>query len=49
MAKGFTVKAKAPAKPKAAEQEWDYEKARAMLKGKTVVSVYLVVEYHMFI
>ena len=25
MAKGFTVKAKAPAKPKAAEQEWDYD------------------------
>ena len=37
MAKGFTVKAKAPAKPKAAEQEWDYDKAREMLKGKTVV------------
>ena len=35
MAKGFTVKAKTPAKPKAAEQEWDYDKAREMLKGKT--------------
>ena len=42
MAKGFTVKAKAPAKPKAAEQEWDYDKAREMLKGKTVVFLSLI-------
>ena len=34
MAKGFTVKAK---KPKSAEVEWDYQKARDMVKGKTVV------------
>ena len=36
MAKGFTVKAKTPvATPKPAE--WDYAKAREMIKGKTVV------------
>ena len=35
MAKGFTVKAKTPAKKK--EKEWDYEKAKEMLKGKSVV------------
>ena len=34
MAKGFTVKAKAP-EPK--EQEWDYDAAREMLRGKAIV------------
>ena len=36
MAKGFTIKAKPPAK-KASVPEWDYDKAREMIKGKTVV------------
>ena len=36
MAKGFTVKAKAPA-PKKSTEEWDYELAKQMIKGKTVV------------
>ena len=38
MAKGFTVKAKSPiaAKPKK-EPEWDFDKARELVKGKTVV------------
>ena len=38
MAKGFTVKAKAP-KPSGSttNTEWDYAKAREMIKGKTVV------------
>ena len=35
MAKGFTVKAKTPTVKK--EVEWDYAKAREMVKGKTVV------------
>ena len=35
MAKGFTVKAKAPTVTQ--EPEWDYAKAREMIKGKTVV------------
>ena len=35
MAKGFTVKAKTPTVNK--EPEWDYAKAREMVKGKTVV------------
>ena len=36
MGKGFTVKAKSPvAKPK--EPEWDYDKAREMIRNKTVV------------
>ena len=35
MARGFTVKAKAPmANP---EQEWDYNLAREMVKGKSIV------------
>ena len=35
MAKGFTVKAKAPiAKP---EEEFDYNKAREMIRGKSIV------------
>ena len=39
MAKGFTVKAKEPGKGKVAEtaEEWDYAKAKEMLRGKTVV------------
>ena len=36
MAKGFTVKAKKP-KPSESTQEWDYGKAKEMIKGKTVV------------
>ena len=36
MAKGFTVKAKKP-KPSESTQEWDYDKAREMVKGKTIV------------
>ena len=36
MAKGFTVKAKSPAKKKAT-QEWDYDKAWEMLRGKSLV------------
>ena len=35
MAKGFTVKAKSPTINK--ESEWDYEKAREIVKGKSVV------------
>ena len=35
MAKGFTVKAKSPMVKKA--PEWDYDAAKAMMKGKTVV------------
>ena len=36
MSKGFTVKAKAPT-PKKSTEEWDYNLAREMIKGKTVV------------
>ena len=36
MSKGFTVKAKNPPKPEK-ESEWDYAKAREMLKGKSIV------------
>ena len=36
MAKGFTVKAKAPVK-KEEGPEWDYDKAREMIRGKAVV------------
>ena len=36
MAKGFTVKAKAPI-AKTTEQEWDYDLARQMVQGKSVV------------
>jgi len=36
MAKGFTVKAKAPA-PTDQEPTWDYDLAKEMIKGKTVV------------
>ena len=38
MAKGFTVKAKNPKpKAKAAAPQYDYAKAKEMIKGKTVV------------
>ena len=36
MAKGFTVKAKTP-KPTENTQEWDYDKAKEMVKGKAIV------------
>ena len=36
MAKGFTVKAKSPAKKKATA-EWDYDKAWELLRGKSLV------------
>ena len=35
MAKGFTVKAKSPVVKK--EPEWDYDAAKELVKGKTVV------------
>ena len=35
MAKGFTVKAKSPMTKKA--PEWDYDKAKEMVKGKAIV------------
>ena len=34
MAKGFKVKSKAPVKK---EPEWDYELAKALIKGKKIV------------
>ena len=38
MAKGFTVKAKAPTAQNAPTQgEWDYEKAKEMVRGKSIV------------
>ena len=37
MAKGFTVKANPPAKKKSNTEEWDYDKAKELLKGKSVV------------
>ena len=36
MAKGFTVKAKTP-KPSESAPEWDYAKAKEMVKGKSIV------------
>ena len=36
MAKGFTVKAKQP-KPSESGPEWDFDKAREMVRGKTIV------------
>ncbi len=36
MAKGFTVKAKTPKKSQKAP-EWDYDKAKEIMRGKTVV------------
>ena len=45
MAKGFTVKAKSPVKKKApVTPQYDYAKAKEMIKGKTVVFCLLVVE-----
>ena len=35
MTKGFTVKAKSPVPKK--EPEWDYDKARDIVKGMTIV------------
>ena len=35
MAKGFTVKAKTPVKEK--EPEWDYDRAKELVKGKSIV------------
>ena len=38
MAKGFTVKANTPTKSKKKDKpEWDYDNAREMIKGKTIV------------
>ena len=37
MAKGFTVKANTPKSKKKAVPEWDFDKAREMIKGKTIV------------
>ena len=37
MAKGFTVKSAAKAKKQAETPEWDYDKAKRMIAGKTVV------------
>ena len=52
MAKGFTVKAKTPkgsveekAPPK---PEWDYDAIKERMRGKTLYSVYLAVEYRMY-
>jgi len=36
MAKGFTVKAKAPI-PTEKTDEWDYDLAKSMIKGKSIV------------
>ena len=45
MAKGFTVKAKTPTAKK--EPEWDYERAKELLKGKQSSFVYQVEESHL--
>ena len=37
MAKGFTVKTAAPVKKKKAENEFSIDKARELIKGKTIV------------
>ena len=37
MAKGFTVKAKAPVATKNKESEWDYDRAKQLVQGKSVV------------
>ena len=37
MAKGFTVKAKSPTINKSSKPEWDYNKARELVKGKSIV------------
>ena len=44
MAKGFTVKAKTPKTTK--KEEWDYNKAKEMLKESQLYSVYLDEEFH---
>ncbi len=46
MAKGFTVKAKSPVTKKK-DQEWDYDKAKEMVKGNPSYFVYLEEEFHM--
>ena len=47
MAKGFTVKAKNPKPKKAAPKpEFDYAKAKEMIKGRQLDSVYLVEVSH---
>ena len=37
MAKGFTVKAKSPQVTTQQEQEWDYGKAKELVRGKSIV------------
>ena len=37
MAKGFTIKAKKPTSSTPKEPEWDYDKAKEMVKGKAIV------------
>ena len=37
MAKGFTVKAKTPTNQKVNEPEWNYDRAREIIKGKAIV------------
>ena len=37
MAKGFTVKAKSPVAKKQKPPEWDYNLARQLIRGKTIV------------
>ena len=37
MAKGFTVKAKSPCGKKQKAPEWDYNLARQLIRGKTIV------------
>ena len=37
MAKGFTVKAKSPVAGKKKEPEWDYAKAKDIIRGKSIV------------
>ena len=37
MAKGFTIKAKKPISSTPKEPEWDYDKAKEMVRGKAIV------------
>ena len=37
MAKGFTVKANKPAGKSSQDSQWDYDLAKSMVKGKTIV------------
>ena len=37
MAKGFTVKANKPTGKSSSDSQWDYELAKSMVKGKTIV------------